>query len=685
MDKFREDPEIALHLTCEDYLRSKAVQVLYSNAIPTSMGIIVISLALWLGLAKVVDPILLRGWALFMITVAVWRLWLNQRFTRSYTPEEGAQWCAYFTFNTFIAGLGWGVLCLFPLFMDLLVYQAAILLVMLGVMGAAVPCFSAHLPAFIASSLPAALALPIVIYTQLATAELLAVGSLIFELLIFKTSFTTSRNLEETYRLEHANQHLVQNLQSEVEVRTTVQEKLQYHQKNLEAIVDERTEQLASSNQNLLHEIRDREAAEAERERLRRELDQTHKMEALGQLTGGIAHDFNNILGIMLGYTELVQLEFGEELPAEADEYLQIVHKSGFRARDLVRQMLTFSRRGNEDAKAIGVVEQVEEQIMMLRSIIPSSIGITLTHEKDLAPILMDPSKFQQLFMNLCVNARDAMEGVGELTIHAGWAKDMDVECSACHRLLEGDWICLEVGDSGSGIPDHALEHLFEPFFTTKEVGKGTGMGLSVLHGIVRGHGGHILVETEVGVGTTFRILLPPVNGTVAVETIAGSILNLPHGQGQEILVVDDEPELAGFIKDLLGKHSYRATVATDSKQALALFEQDPGRFDLLITDQTMPRLTGVDLAKRLRAKAPDLPVILCTGYSEQVDAEDVRKLGMRFLCKPIDTYSLLKQVGELVIRNPRVPITRDAAILQGDAVTAPQLFLNEQVGVGSE
>jgi|GEM_PF-5939859 len=612
-----------------------------------------------------------------MIGVAAWRLCLNWRFNRSYVAEEGARWGRLFTANTLVAGLGWGMLCLFPLFMDQLVYQAAIILVMLGVMGAAVPCFSSHLPAFIASSLPSALALPIVIYTQLETAELLSVGSLIFEILIFKTSLNTGRNLTETYRLQYTNHHLVQNLQGEVDVRTTVQEKLEYHQKNLEEIVDERTQQLASSNRDLLQEIQDREAAEAERERLRRELDQTHKMEALGQLTGGIAHDFNNILGIMLGYTELAQLEFGDEIPDEAGEYLRIVHKSGFRARDLVRQMLTFSRRGNEDAKPIQVGDHVQEQIVMLRSIIPSSIDIKATHEKDLAPILMDPSKFQQLFMNLCVNARDAMEGVGKLTIHAGWAFDVDVECSACHSRLEGDWICLAVGDTGSGIPDHALEHLFDPFFTTKEVGKGTGMGLSVLHGIVRGHGGHILVDTEVGVGTTFRIFLPPAQRTLAVDLpMAESIHDLPQGEQQEILVVDDEPELAAFIKDLLRNHSYLATVETDSRRALALLQQDPERFDLLITDHTMPGLTGFGLAQRTRAHAPELPVILCTGYSENVDAEDVRKLGMRYLCKPIDTYSLLKQVGELVNQNSRTGKAQEAEVFQSVPAPAPQLLL---------
>lgn len=642
----------ALPLSSSDYIRSNKVCILYGNAKPSAYGIIIISSAIWLGMFQVVSPVLLGGWSVVMILIAIRRLWLNKLFNAQYTPEKAPYWGRKFALNTTIAGIGWGVLCLFPLLMEQVAHQTAIILIILGVMGASVPLLASYLPAFTTSSLPSAIVLPVIIFSQLeGAAFLLTFAVLLFEFLIYHLSFKTNRAFEKSYRLQYENAHLVKNLQREVDIRTETQRKLEYHQHNLKGLVEERTEQLESSNQDLLNEIKEREEAEAERERLRRELDQTHKMEALGQLTGGIAHDFNNILGVILGYSELLDRQIEDDaVPKGCEAYLGNVIKASLRARDLVSQMLTFSRSDAQDARLIDLVPHINDQITMLRSIIPSSVEIDFEHEEDLPCISIDPSKFQQLLMNLSVNARDAMEGVGTLTIRAGWARRMDIECTACHARVTGDWICISVGDTGSGIPDDVMQHLFEPFFTTKEVGKGTGMGLSVLHGIVRGHGGHTLVETEEGVGTTFRILLPPARGECAEPSEPKiSLADLPRGDGFEVMVVDDETALASLVGDLLRLHGYTVAVQTDSRDALALFEENPARFDLLITDQTMPGLTGVELAKCMRHARPSLPVILCTGYSEHVNADDVRKLTMCYLAKPVDAHSLIKHAGHLL------------------------------------
>ncbi|MCP4043352.1 MAG: PAS domain-containing sensor histidine kinase, partial [Gammaproteobacteria bacterium] len=213
-----------------------------------------------------------------------------------------------------------------------------------------------------------------------------------------------------------------------------------------------------------------------------------------------------------------------------------------------------------------------------------ASIEISTEMEENLPSVLMDPGQLNQLLMNLCVNARDAMEGKGKLTIHLGWTKGVEAECATCHKQLEGDWVELSVTDTGGGISPEALDRIFDPFFTTKEVGKGTGMGMAVIHGIMRNHGGHVLVETEQGKGTTFRLLFLPVVEDAETQKTDPSSANLPRGQGEQILVVDDEPDLGEFIGDLLEHYGYKPTVLTSSKKALELFREKPNDFAMVVT-----------------------------------------------------------------------------------------------------
>ncbi|MCP3662486.1 MAG: response regulator [Gammaproteobacteria bacterium] len=400
----------------------------------------------------------------------------------------------------------------------------------------------------------------------------------------------------------------------------------------------------------MFSDISERKQGEVEQMRLQQELQQAQKMEALGQLTGGIAHDFNNIIGIIMGNSEMALSRYGDEIPEKMVNYLKTTMKASERAKDMVAQMLVFSRSGSEDSDPLQFAPLIKENVKMLHSILPSSIRIELSCEEDLPSILMHPTKMQQLMMNLCINARDAMGGIGTLTIGLKWHRDIDEKCSVCHKQVKGDWIELKVSDTGCGIDPESLNRIFDPFYTTKEIGKGTGMGLSVLHGIVSSHEGHVLVESDPGVGTTFRILFPP----VAEEVPASDEFNrssdlLLHGAGEDVLIVDDEPDLAEYIGDLLELHNYHATIKTDSLEALRMFQKDPDKFSLLITDQTMPGLTGVELVEQLREIRSDFPAILCTGYSDSINKDDAERRSICFLGKPIDADKLIQSAGELL------------------------------------
>lgn len=397
-------------------------------------------------------------------------------------------------------------------------------------------------------------------------------------------------------------------------------------------------------------DVTGRKQAEADRARMQRELQQAQKMEALGQLTGGIAHDFNNILGVILGYAGLAleySIRSGEPRIAG---YLEKITKAGNRAKDLVAQMLTYSREDAGEEKPLQLKPLIEEDLQMLRATLPSTVEIRLVLENDLPNVAMDPVRLNQLLMNLSINARDAMRASGTLTIGLRGVHLSDSECSACHKRVNGDWLELSVADTGSGIGPEIQKKLFEPFFTTKEVGKGSGLGLSVVHGIVHGYDGHIIVTSTIGTGTQFSLLFPPSDAIaeqpgVAVEGVS----DLPSGSGRRILVLDDEQDLAEYLSDLLQLHGYNVETSTDSIAALELIKSNPEAFSLLITDQTMPGMTGVELIRQIRRFRSDFPVIICTGFSERLQHDDVNQPGVRFLQKPVDADGLIRLAADLI------------------------------------
>ncbi len=285
----------------------------------------------------------------------------------------------------------------------------------------------------------------------------------------------------------------------------------------------------------------------------------------------------------------------------------------------------------------------------MLRASLPSSIGIDADIEENTPAVVMNQVQVNRLLMNLFINARDAMEGKGNIAIHLGLTA-VAAECAVCNKQVEGDWVQLSIADTGSGVKREILSRIFDPFYSTKDVGRGTGLGLSVVSGIMRGHGGHILVETEAGKGATFRLLFPSVVAKAArIQTTDRPLTDPPRGHGERILVVDDELDLGEIIGEQLQSYGYRATVLANSREALELFEQKPNDFALLITDQTMPEITGIELVRALRQVCPDMPAILNTGFSDDVDADGAVKMGVRYLEKPVDTESLILTVGELL------------------------------------
>jgi PAS domain S-box-containing protein len=376
------------------------------------------------------------------------------------------------------------------------------------------------------------------------------------------------------------------------------------------------------------------------------QLRQAQKMEAIGTLAGGIAHDFNNILTPILGYSEIISESLGADSPLS--EPAQEVLKAGKRARDLVKQILTFSRQTEQERRPIQISLVIKEALKLLRSSLPTTIEIRQEIATE-AMVPADPTMIHQVVMNLCTNAYHAMrETGGILAVSLTEVKIEPDDYATVLHLTPGPYLRLEVSDSGCGIPHHLLERIFEPYFTTKDKGEGTGLGLSLVHGIITALGGHITVYSEPGKGTTFHAYLPKYQEKQRPDTAAITTSPLPRGH-EHILVVDDEQTIAEMTQKSLEGLGYRVTPCIDSRQALVQFAAQPSGFDLVLTDMTMPHLTGAELAQRLLAIKPGLPIILCTGFSEIINEEKAMALGIRkLLMKPMlrdELARMLRQV----------------------------------------
>ena len=389
-----------------------------------------------------------------------------------------------------------------------------------------------------------------------------------------------------------------------------------------------------------IHDITDQKKMEED-------LFQAQKMDAIGTLAGGVAHDFNNILSAIQGYAELAKLHLPPETGTVAREDIDQIISAGQRAGNLVKQILDFSRKTQQSLQLLQPHLVVEEVLRLMRATLPTSVEIQSDIDRASGAILADPTKIHQIVMNLCTNGFHAMKdekGVLRVSLSR---QTRTVGDSAGKSGEPVPFIVLSVSDTGQGMDAETVDRIFEPYFTTKEMGKGTGLGLAVVHGIIEGYNGCIEVESEPGLGSTFRLFIPALEKDISIPEKAKLLLPAPLG-AERILIVDDEPLLVRINQRLLENYGYTVTGLTDSREALAKVQADPTQFDLIVSDQTMPGLTGSELARAVLAIAPLMPIIICTGHSTVISAEDAYAMGIKhYMCKPL--------VGDILARTVRM------------------------------
>ncbi len=394
--------------------------------------------------------------------------------------------------------------------------------------------------------------------------------------------------------------------------------------------------------QGIVWNIDERIKAEHDKESLEDQLRQTFKMEAMGTLAGGIAHDFNNILAAILGYADMARDDIPDSSPASYE--INEIIRAGNRAKELVKHILAFSRKAEESMIQVNVHHIVEEVLSLLRATIPSTIEIKKNIDTKCGKILAIPTQIHQILMNLCTNAAQAMDengGVLELRLDCHTLDEKELKRNP--ELDPGSYVRFSVKDTGPGIDRKIINRIFDPYFTTKEVGKGSGMGLAVVHGIIKSHDAKITVENNEEVGSIFTVYFQRVDDLSNAHVSRKE--ELPTGTGS-ILLVDDEQSITDMMKRTIQRLGYTVTATTSSSEALNIFKRHSAEFDLLITDQTMPKLTGLELSKEVRMLKPDMPVILCTGFSTKVNQEKANQAGIKyFLMKPVKRIELAKTI----------------------------------------
>ncbi len=388
--------------------------------------------------------------------------------------------------------------------------------------------------------------------------------------------------------------------------------------------------------------------------RLQNQLYQARKMHTLGQLTGGFAHDFNNLLASIIGYTGLVLDKGRDILDTRFKNYLSEVYRAGQLGQKLVSQMLSFGRNGSTEMVPAMIGLLVKDAVQLVKPALSSSIELDVHIEEQIPSVETNAFKLSQILMNLCINGKDAMEGVGKLEIYLGSDHFENTSCFCCHAPVAGHFVQIRISDSGCGIAKEMLPHIFDPFFTTKQSGRGTGVGLSMVNSLMHEHNGHLLVKSTPNQGTTFTLLFPPSRQVSADSSPShlGVSRYQPVHRGH-ILVVDDDQAVGNYIAEVLKHHGHRVTLESGSIAALNRYQDNPYVFDAVVTDQTMPGMTGSSLMQAMIAVRKDIPVIICTAYSENLDEESARLAGAQgYLRKPINVDQLIDLLDQSLSTN---------------------------------
>jgi signal transduction histidine kinase/CheY-like chemotaxis protein len=388
------------------------------------------------------------------------------------------------------------------------------------------------------------------------------------------------------------------------------------------------------------------------RDRIQQQLYHSQKMDTIGHLTGGIAHDFNNILGSIVGYNSLAKKVANKLQHDKLRAYVNEVGIAADRARDLINQMMMYSRAEPIEKTQVDVQLVIKEVLQLVRSMIPTSIDIKASYSKLPSPIRVNPISLHQVILNHLINAKDAMKNeVGTIRVNTFPAYKVSKVCRSCHERFEGNYVAVEISDDGVGIASEMLDKIFDPFFTTKEIGRGTGMGLSVVHGILHDINAHVTVQSTVGRGSTFTLYFPEAESEINKPGDNDPLVatrDTNTGSGQHIIVVDDDIPLSLLMQEILQSNGYRVSRFDNGKEALEQFIQAPEDYDLVLTDQTMPVMTGDVMAEAMLKYRPDIPIIVCTGYSERLTLERAEEVGLtNIFKKPVDLYQLLEKISQ--------------------------------------
>jgi len=395
----------------------------------------------------------------------------------------------------------------------------------------------------------------------------------------------------------------------------------------------------------LVKDVTERRRAELEKEKLQDQLNQAQKMESVGRLAGGVAHDFNNKLSVILGYSEMALMEMEKEDPHY--QMLKNIQDTAKQSADLTRQLLAFARKQTIAPRTLSLNEMVEGMLKMLRRLLGEDIDLAWEPDTNLWWVNMDPSQIDQILVNLCVNARDAISGVGKIIIETENVVADESYCAEHVECMPGEYVMLAVSDDGTGMDKEILDNIFEPFFTTKEVDKGTGLGLSTVYGIVKQNNGFVNVYSEPGEGTTFRIYIPRhVTETGAQEAVFAD--DYPRGEGETILLVEDDTKILDLGKTMLKALGYRVLTANSTDEALAKVEAESETIHLLLTDVVMPRMSGGELADTIKSRRPEIKALFMSGYTADVIAHHgVLDKGVHFIEKPFSMGSLARKIRE--------------------------------------